>query len=419
MKMIRAKLVYLFCIIGLSIQIYHLTCNYLKFKVRHEVTYDYADQVELPTIDIIIPMVVTINLAELFIRYPEQMTELCKMHMNERANVTIDNYFSECANEVKKIASMASQNLASFIKVKDINELTVDPRKQIDYIQIANAYVPAEQWKMKRYFNGWAIFLRISCTKQATLIANNINIVRSYEEKIAILGHSFGPYFGIRFTSQFDMPVSATSAYFMIIQKADKKLSAWVRYEKMVSSSLPNPYETKCRHYNKLKTLSDCKVKKSFHERFLMKDIVNEWGSQPEYFGFVGDPSKIEEIKSHCAESSIECEKTTYTTDGEINSEKVKHTSGQIFIKKPVTPTMYLIVHPESLLSQYLIFVGIIIGTWFGFSVFDRLIITSTWIGSKIITKIRKGRESTSSIKLFTIRNSYIFWNPSLRRTSD
>uniref|UniRef100_T1K3Y2 Uncharacterized protein n=1 Tax=Tetranychus urticae TaxID=32264 RepID=T1K3Y2_TETUR len=417
--LIRKKLswmFYLLCFTGFSIQIYHLTCNYLRFKVQHEVTYDYADQVELPTVDIIIPMVMTINLTELFTRYPEQMANLCKKVNLDNVDYTIENFNSGCAHEVKKVAFLASHDLALFIKVKDINELTIDPREQIDFIQIANANFTTDQCKMTRYYNGWAIFLRISCAEKAVLITDSINIVSSYEGNIATIGHSFGSYFGIRFTSQFDIPVFTMSAYFMIIQKADKLATVWVRYEKIVSRSLPYPYETNCRFHQELRVLSDCKVKQSFHKEYLLKSIVNEWGSQPDHLGFNNEPPKVAEIKGYCFESRIlDCEKTTYLIDGEVDLERVNHASGLIFIEKPVTPTTYFNVHPELLLSQYLIFVGSIIGTWFAFSIFDNLNRILTWIESKIVSKTGKGRGRKSPIKLFTIRNSHNLSYPARR----
>uniref|UniRef100_T1K3X2 Uncharacterized protein n=1 Tax=Tetranychus urticae TaxID=32264 RepID=T1K3X2_TETUR len=413
MKIKLSWLVHFLCCIGCSIQIYYLTRLYLEYKVRHEVTYDYTDQVALPTIDIVIPMVMAINLTELFTRYPEQLNHFCKVY-TKKVNYTIDNFESVCFHEVKKIATLSSFDLYSFVKVKDINELTIDPRKQIDYIQIGNENFTTDQCKLTRYYSGLAIFLRISCTEHAALITDRINnVLDYYEGKIATIGHSFGPYFGIRFTNQFDMPVFSLRAYFMIIQKADKLTTAWVRYKKMVSCSLPYPYETNCLNYNKFKAMSDCAVKHSFRKEFLVDDFVNEWDSQPEHLGF--EALKRGEIKEHCDEMPIECEKTTYITDGDISLEKVNHTSGLIFIEKPVTPIMYFNVHPEMLLSEYLIFVGGIIGTWFAFSIFDSLISISIWMQNKVIAKIRKGGESESPTKLFTIRNSCNFSGTSCR----
>uniref|UniRef100_T1K3Y7 Uncharacterized protein n=1 Tax=Tetranychus urticae TaxID=32264 RepID=T1K3Y7_TETUR len=419
MKINLSWMVSFLCFIGCSIQIYDLTRLYLKYKVRHEMTYDYTDQVELPTIDIIIPMVMAINLTELFIRYPEKMINFCKIY-RKTANHTIDNFKSICFHEIKKVATLSSINFAKFVKVKDINELTVDPRQQIDYIQIGDVNVPIDKCKLERYYSGIAIFLRISCTEQAALITDRINNVDSYEGNIATIGHSFGPYFGIRFTSLVDMPIFAHSAYFMIIQKADKLTTSWVRYEKIVSRSLPYPYETNCRNYNKLKALSDCVVKQTIRKGFLWRGVVNEWGSQPEHFGFDVELTTYREARKSCAKLPLlECERTTYIIGGGINSEKVNHTSGLIYIEKPVTPIMYFKAHPELLLSEYLIFLGGIIGTWFAFSILDNLISILIWMKNKVIAKIRKSRESKSPIKLFTIRNSYNFSDPSLNSISD
>uniref|UniRef100_T1K3Y5 Uncharacterized protein n=1 Tax=Tetranychus urticae TaxID=32264 RepID=T1K3Y5_TETUR len=423
MKIIQVKLssiVYFFCFIGCSIQIYQITCVYLEYKVRHEVTYDFADQVELPTVDIIIPMVMSINLTELFIRYPEQMKSLCKEVNLNNVNYTIEN-FSQCSHGVKKVTVLASYILAGFINLKDVKELTIDPREQIDYIQIGNSDFTTDKCKMTRYFSALAVFLRIHCTEKAALITENMNIIGSYEGNIATIGHSLGSYFGIRFTSQVDMPVYELSKYFMVTSRPNELTSTWVRYEKKVSHSLPNPYETNCRYYNKMKVLHNCVLNYALHKGILIRSVINEWDSLPDYMVFDkhglinADPLIYE-----CAQRIPfpECDKTTYFINGEIRSELVDtNLSGLIFIPQPVTPIMYYNVHPDLLLSEYLIFVGSIVGTWFGYSIFDRLISMLTWIKSKVNAKIRKGRERESSVKIFTIRNSDNFSNPLLHST--
>uniref|UniRef100_T1JUF7 Uncharacterized protein n=1 Tax=Tetranychus urticae TaxID=32264 RepID=T1JUF7_TETUR len=441
MKIIRVKLssiIDLFCFIGCSIQIYHVTCIYLKFKVRHEVTYDYADQVELPTIDIIIPMAMTINLTELFIRYPQQMTRLCKRLFLDDVSYTNEN-FSVCSIAAKKVAFLASVDLASFIKVKDIKELTIDPREQIVTIGSLNSGEITDECTMKRYYSGIAIFLRIVCTKQDSLITTNTNIISSYEGNIAAIYHSFGPYFGIRFTSQLDMPEYELSKYFMVTQKSPQHVAvAWVRYEKMVSHSLPYPYETNCRYYDRLKALSNCVLNYTLHSGGLMRFIINEWHSQPQHLGFVSlfnheyeyeyeeegdednnDDEKVDDEKlkigvENCVQQSIasDCEKTSYLIVGRISSEQVPDPRGLIVIEQPVTPIMYFNANPELQLSEYLIFVGSIIATWFGYSIFDRLMSPLTWIAGKFIANIRKNRESKRPIKIFIVRNPYYFTKP-------
>ncbi|XP_053204774.1 uncharacterized protein LOC128389255 [Panonychus citri] len=105
------------------------------FKVLTVTTYEYPTQVEVPDVDIRIPISYLINISELYLRYPKEMVHLCQfVEGDENLTVNTAIEFHERCSDIRYARKMTSALSLSFIAVGDVEQLTLDPSQMVKKI---------------------------------------------------------------------------------------------------------------------------------------------------------------------------------------------------------------------------------------------------------------------------------------------
>uniref|UniRef100_T1K3Y1 Uncharacterized protein n=1 Tax=Tetranychus urticae TaxID=32264 RepID=T1K3Y1_TETUR len=413
----------LFCLIGCLYQIYDTTELYLQFKVRRDVAYDYSASIELPAIDIMIPMAMALNYSIMF--NPEDMKLMCARlkEKYKKLNYTIDDSRARCEdtislNVLEQDPVALSLNLSANITVQDIHLASVDLEQQ--YLEIFVPFFGSLNHKhctKTRYYNGLAIFMRISCLNETKPFSVNTNFIQMDLDYPYSLRYSFGMYFGIRFSDPADLPIFERNKYFMITRKPGSFPNVTLSFVKSVMSSLEYPYETNCRHYNKDKSISKCMSEYTLSQStpYLYKTLVYEWNEHPSYLGFNGDNKSdqrndgekvsqgTDELNAfiNCNQHAVtnECEKTNYLLEGKMSENGQEKEYGFIFIRHSWKANKYLSVRPVLPLDHWIIFIGSIVGLWFGVSILDYMHVCKIFTILKTrISSLKHMRNETNEI---------------------
>uniref|UniRef100_T1K3Y4 Uncharacterized protein n=1 Tax=Tetranychus urticae TaxID=32264 RepID=T1K3Y4_TETUR len=411
----------LFCLIGCLYQIYDITELYLQFKVRRDVAYEYATYIEMPAIDITVPLVMHMNLNKLLAVYPEEMNSICsRLNITDkRLHYTTDTFsvkfYETCFAHFKQAPIVFSHELAKFIKVKDVRDFSL-----LHLAYDLNVFITSVGHFTKRdctssfYYSGVAFFVRCSFLNGTKPFSVNTNFVSLNEGVLLVIDYEIGPYFGIRFSDHNDLPVYDMSKYFMITHKTGFSTISSISFVKTVMSSLEYPYETNCRHYNKAESISKCMTEYSLGQStpYLIDTLVYKWSEHPDFLSF--NPGKGHQrvdgkvigrndehyTSINCAqhETATECEKTVYLVEGRSWSEALGK-SGQIYVEHTWKANIYLSVHPVLPWSEYVIFIGSILGIWFGISIHDYIFKLLTYITTRIF-KINEKQMKTKTKRI-------------------
>ncbi|XP_053210158.1 uncharacterized protein LOC128393950 [Panonychus citri] len=377
MKIHDSNLIWTFCSIGCLIQLYSVSHQFINFRVRNEVAFDYPPRVELPAIDIMIPMAIAINMTELFKRHPYQVISLCRfLQFNQSIIITADNLNEKCP-QLSEAPVIISNHLANILTVEDIEYLTKGMDKMINGLiltETGSELIVEKRCKVDQFFTSTAIYLRIACQNQSNPFTIDARKYLINGNHFAILVHSLGSYFGIRFTSPKSPCEISQNRYFMVIQETGTIVMTTVRYKKTVSDSLRWPYETSCQNYNKPSALWKCILTRSTKRKtdpYIPNNVLVEYQKYPGHLTF---SNKNEEM-TQCANviDRPECETIVYETEGNVNQEKFVYDGGYIYLEAPLDPTVYYKTYPAFPVSDYIIFVGSILGIWFGVSISERL----------------------------------------------
>uniref|UniRef100_T1K3W9 Uncharacterized protein n=1 Tax=Tetranychus urticae TaxID=32264 RepID=T1K3W9_TETUR len=375
------------CLIGCLHQIYAITKSYLQFKVRHDVAYDYPTFIELPAIDIMVPMFMAINWTKVLADQPEMQDYCAKLKVKyEQSNYTIDNRNEKCEEYIylmflEKFPFVTFDDLPYKIDVKKIKEDTFDLTKRVDKQFAASSEPLYLHCETTCYYNGLAIFMRIFFLNGTKPFSVSTNFVSLALGIVASFDCSFPIQFGIRFSDPADLPSYDSSKYFMITSVLGSFPVVTISSVKTVMNSLEYPYETNCRHYNKGKSISKCMDKYTLGQStpYLDKYSVHEWDEHPSYLGF-SDPRNESEKVIHdeldafinCNQeaAATECEKTIYLVEGKILDETIDNRS-TIVIVPSLNLNMNRSVHPVLPWDEYVIYIGRIVGFWFGISMYN------------------------------------------------
>uniref|UniRef100_T1KT37 Uncharacterized protein n=1 Tax=Tetranychus urticae TaxID=32264 RepID=T1KT37_TETUR len=427
MRIILAKFsfVNLICTIGCFLQIYDITRRFLQFKVRSDVSYKYSNVIELPAIDLMIPLATAINFTKIFNLKTEMMISICKsMVKTNSENFTLKQIIESCENDFKNGPIMSSFALCSFITIEDIEKSADDPRDNILAIIWGQSSqdILKESCQLSRYFSGYAIYVRISCLQNSKPFNMSMDTATMSMKIFGALHNTLRSYYGLRFADPSSLPEPDFTSYFIIDHKLGEFPVAAASYTKTITKSLRNPYETECQYYDKVKSMFECLLNSSLKQKnpFLVPTMVYEWGKYPSNLGFKPttdldgnyNDEIPDEILKHCTQKfyANECEKVAYRVEGKIYPGKTKNVFGIILLEPPRTPTMYLKAYPKLQWSEYLIFVGSILGIWFGFSVSDQLIKSIQYIKSRS-KKMKQESKFQNEIETVLLSNTIQYWN--------
>uniref|UniRef100_T1K3X1 Uncharacterized protein n=1 Tax=Tetranychus urticae TaxID=32264 RepID=T1K3X1_TETUR len=395
----------LFCLIGCLYQIYGITKSYLQFKVRHDVAYDYSFYVELPAIDIMVPMPMAMDWTKVLANQPEMQDYCEKLKVKyEGSNYTIDDRNRNCEEYIylmflEKVPFVTSDDLPYKMNVKKIRDDTVDLTKLVKPAFLSWSHpVTNRDCEFVRYHNGLAIFMRIFCHNGSRPFLINNNLVLINKGVVAGISYAFGLHFGIRFSDPADLPEYDQSKYLMITRKPGLFPIVKISFVKTVMSSLEYPYETNCRHYNKAKSLSKCmdKYTLSQYPPYLDKFSVRGWNEHRSYLGFSDSRNEGEKvshdeldafIRCNQQATATECKKTDYLVEGKFSDEAVLGRRGAILIVPSLNLNMYRSAHPVLPWDEYVIYIGSIVGFWFGISMYDPIFKICTVLKNSLTSK--------------------------------
>lgn len=392
MKLILSQplIIQLICLIGCAFQTYTITIEYLQFKTRSDATFEHPTFIELPAIDIRVPIAPMINKTELCSRYSTQMSGwdivLAKYDPSRNESGTVK---SECSSS-DKLPIFYGRFLHDFLTVRDIHELIPDPEEIIHSIEWRYIYEQgfeankvrknlkrSNYCRTSKYFNSRSIFIRVSCKNGTDLFRSKFNRLIDdaiyFEMKLKI-GHPFS----VKFNDHNKLPEIADGSY----HTPDSKMF-YIKYSKIVTKSLPYPYETLCQNYDKMAELHECVSRNTTNSKFpyLQKDVLSEWNTRPENCHFKYE--SLSKIEDSCNEKvdSPECDQISYSLITE-KERSVGHATEvfpadhpySLILIPPTDPILSIIAYPLFSFVEYLIFVGSISGLWFGFSIFHQLV---------------------------------------------
>uniref|UniRef100_T1K3W8 Uncharacterized protein n=1 Tax=Tetranychus urticae TaxID=32264 RepID=T1K3W8_TETUR len=415
-----SSIIGLFCLTGCFYQIYDITKSYLQFKVRHDVAYDYSTSIELPAIDIMVPMPMALNYSIILATNPEEMNLICAQ-LNKKykeLNYKIDDSHGRCEDAIPlsilaKDPIAFSLNVSANITVQDIHLASIDLEHQV--IEIFVPFFGSlnhEHCKTTRYYNGLAIFMRIFCLNGTKPFSVNTNFVSRNLGYSYFLRYSFGIHFGIRLSDPADLPIFERNKYFMITREPGSFPVVTISSVKTVMSSLEYPYETNCRYYNKDKSISKCMAEYTLSQStpYLFKTAIYEWNEHPSHLGFNGDNNdnqrndgnKVNQgeldafINCNQQAAATQCEKTEYLLEGKISDQEMEY--GLILFKPSWKANINLSVHPILPWDQYVILIGSIVGIWFGVSMLDYMLKITTIIKTTFTSLKHKLNNETNEI---------------------
>uniref|UniRef100_T1K0E8 Uncharacterized protein n=1 Tax=Tetranychus urticae TaxID=32264 RepID=T1K0E8_TETUR len=376
-----------FCVIGCAAQLLNATGNYLAFKVRNEVSFKYPDCIELPEIDISLPLASVLNISRLYERYPKQMAEVCSyLHEDDdqfdASKITADSYPILCS-WVLKNARQSSNRIAEFITVKDIEELSFDARTQIHglWIQHDNDNNVLNKYcSLKRFFSSNSFHIRISCLNNSKPLQIEAQNLFASGTSFISVGNMINAKYGFKLSS-FNSNIEPNPIYYTTIPyREDGLVFSIIQYRKIVTSLLEYPYETNCIDYDRDSALADCINNRllAMKPPSLYHAAVFPFGKYSGALPFINDQSKALPVYKACYETFRlpQCQKVEYETKQEILTDEVSQSYSVLVIQASKFPGTIYSSKSHQIFSEYIIFVGSILSMWFGVSIIDRLTIS-------------------------------------------
>lgn len=201
-----------------------------------------------------------------------------------------------------------------------------------------------------------------------------------------------GCYFRVMIhPSEEDPLVTPSTTGVRVISPKDSLSIHEINYRRTFLERLPYPYETNCKPVLVSKILDDC-----LHEQFISNfnfPSPIRFIAPEKYLGrhlnvsvkkgFSEETVKYEEIFSKCVENlPTECKSTNYDLqlyNSEYSDEKINQEM-RLFVLTPANQDVTMLATPKMSCSNFIISFGAIIGSWFGFSVFNiaaHLIVTA------------------------------------------
>ncbi|XP_053209093.1 uncharacterized protein LOC128393016 [Panonychus citri] len=374
-----------FCFVGCIYQLVTVSYEFFQFKVRTEITFEYPKEIEIPDIDIQIPIVNLLNMSAVYMRYPKEMVKICKdlvdLDLNE--NINSIHKFSNYCSSLNQLPNLSSGKIMPILTIGDIQQLTIDPRNMI--IAIDNFFLNMDLLKegfceVARYHNQVFVHMRISCRQNSNPIVMKIPKSGHGDYHLLRVSLRIPTAFKLRLSKANSSLANYPYNYNMIDPQSKMFKVVVIKFRRLLSYSLPWPYETSCRHYDESVFLLDCINRRSLQ---IDNQIIhsqstipfNEHQSQVKF----GDTHKLKKCFDECSAliKQPECESTIIYSEADEHAENVLSSKYQgkmfIYLIAPIDMDTISRAFPQNTLIEYLIYVSSTLGLWFGISVYGQL----------------------------------------------
>uniref|UniRef100_T1KDM1 Uncharacterized protein n=1 Tax=Tetranychus urticae TaxID=32264 RepID=T1KDM1_TETUR len=386
-KFLKSKSkIWICCFILCACQSIDLINNFIQFDVRTEIIYNFSQPLEVPDVDFFFPMVTVLNFSAFYHRRPTELVHWCKILFN-KSNVTINSVqeFDQHCSNLSLLIGQSSTWLPALLTVGDVEELTQDPRELIDEIYTFNSIrknlFDTKICTKKRFLNGYGLLVRISCrngslpfTRENTSGLGGNNFILSIKNRIK-------RPFGFRLSSSKRI-VNQGSQYISIDPPIDKYYTVTSYFTRQVTTSLPWPYKTKCLHYDKDKTMTDCLNSHLLNQsnQAITIDSVAPFKFYPKKArftnGLLDSTGAFMSFLNQCSKliDKSECYEVNYYTSAKIYIDQEYSKSSCMFqVDIPINPDVYFIAQEKLTLTELLVSLYSVLGVYFGVTVYDKL----------------------------------------------
>uniref|UniRef100_T1KDL8 Uncharacterized protein n=1 Tax=Tetranychus urticae TaxID=32264 RepID=T1KDL8_TETUR len=379
--------IWILCFILCAYQSIYSIHNFIQFDVRSEIIYNFSQPLEVPDIDFFFSMVTVFNFSAFYHRRPTELVHWCKILFN-KPNVTINSVqeFDQHCSNLSLLITQSSTWLPALLTVGDVEELTQDPRELIDEIysfnDIRKNLFDTKICTKKRFLNGYGLFVRISCrngslpfTRENTSGLGGNNFILGIKNRIKF------PY-TFRFASGNRSIGNQGSQYIFIEPPKNKYYTVITYFTRQVTTSLPWPYKTKCLHYDKDKTITDCLNSHllNLSDPAISIDSVVPFKHYPKNTrftnGYLDSSGVFVNLLNKCNKlaENPECREVVYRTSFKIYTDEAPAVAScMMLVDVPTDPDVNFIAHEKWTLTELLVALYSVLAVYFGVNVYDKL----------------------------------------------
>uniref|UniRef100_T1JW48 Uncharacterized protein n=1 Tax=Tetranychus urticae TaxID=32264 RepID=T1JW48_TETUR len=388
--------VFIFCFIGCTVHLGYEVNHYLEFPVRSQVTIEFPGTMEIPDIDIHLPLIKVLDLNELFNRYPVELKSICKKLGRYSSKDDLDKDFrSRCLQLFETVAMQVY--LTDLLTVGDIEQLTANSSSLISNVELHREFTDIPNGtvrpscKIERHFSGMGLFLRVACRNGSQILSKTISTSSEKNQCLLCIHYKMKYSFGFRFVSHADVISSRYSKYQPVHERSGERVISISHLQRTIANSLEWPYQTNCRNYHKSRVLQDCLQSKlsNLTEPVIYSEFVSPFGHYPSHYKFVRPTNQInvKQAFEKCFQliETQQCHSVWYKT---INSVYVvKEDAHSVICLEPQTEyDVVFTSYPEITFSDLLIYSSSILGIWFGISVYGKLAADIDWFKIPVLS---------------------------------
>uniref|UniRef100_T1L5H7 Uncharacterized protein n=1 Tax=Tetranychus urticae TaxID=32264 RepID=T1L5H7_TETUR len=411
-KTILTTFIRIFCVVVFIFQFYLLTKDYLQFNVDKEVTNYIDDAIEIPEVHIAIPYYYALDI-NLLLNNKSSFHQACRAFFNK------DN----CNNLVTDFATFGkwvghTLTLSDIAKYSYLTETFI---KKIYWSRSSEDPLKTGKCKIIRKASSTTLVLVIRCV-------NSHGLPLKLSRAKAIIFNSNALFnFTLNTTMmlmKLNYPGKAliddSSLHLVGFSTKGKQTWLGIRFTKHTETSLPPPYKTMCRNYDRRKTFEDCLNAHSIEQTGMLfpgtavsLDKYSTSSQMRFNSPFYGNSSSIiMKIYRQCQSVVTQqmCNMVRYSYRMVTSSQDIAQ-DGQkmrIFFTATAEPGSLTESKPDFPLSDYLILSGSLFSTWFGISIMGQLLAASHLLCKPyrkstdkvdFKTKIRPNRTAINTIR--------------------
>uniref|UniRef100_T1KN83 Uncharacterized protein n=1 Tax=Tetranychus urticae TaxID=32264 RepID=T1KN83_TETUR len=367
--LLRRHIIRVICIIGCIGQLYVATFNYMSYDVRYGVQIDFPQSYELPNIDLAIPLTAYLNQTDLFDRFNSSFQ-------------SFSDFFNVSTQRLMKNHYVQSAIIADKIKVKDIEELILNPENDIFSLAIKQdneVHILKKYCKINRYFSNTNIYLRISCRNNSQPIILDVDTISTDNRILMQLAHTINTLFSVRLTDINSNMDSRIRSYTEIPSAVNNLEVTRLAFKRIYYDALPSPYTTDCEYHDRHYELHNCVRDKMLNlpNQTLYSAAILSFNTYPGHLGFQQISGEdFNSIYKYCSRliSKISCNLMTYELRKDYIDGGVQAKFKFLEITPSVDPDIYYTAYPVQVFPEFIIFFMSILSNWFGLSIFEQLI---------------------------------------------
>ncbi|XP_053212446.1 uncharacterized protein LOC128395972 [Panonychus citri] len=377
----------LFCFLGCSFQLYHITKVYLRYEVITEIVIALPRKLTIPDITICVEDAQFINLTKLVHCHPDLVQQMIQYDRTVNKNNV---------NDIRKVnSSVITHFVLSNLRINETYHLLYPESYLIKSWEIGakqinnNSALEEQGCRMRGRFKDLGFCITIGCSGTTEQSFSEFDYLRSSLERpmFAVYLNSKAiksiPNLYVALIKNTSLPRGNKIKFITLnMEKEPRKYP--ISYHIFRSNLLPPPYSTECEDYSSDKYDSmeharELCLTNATLERFNMP--FPKVLSPPHweyYFGYklmnlarknVTIQQELDWVTWFCIGQTNKphCHDTFYITTS-TDSEKISNQDSYIDLRMPVEPYMTTTCHPKQSLPEYLIYAGSVLGTWFGFN---------------------------------------------------